>query len=613
MDRRSWVRAVSFVVALGTGSCTGDGALPPGFVFPLPDPPVAFARELGRGLAGPVQVSLVLDGRALVVREGASGRLALVDRATGAINRSFGNPPDPAIDVAAADDGHTIWIKSTQGGLFQTNLVDQAWTGLPVDIHGSGFFLSASGTQLYTATDGVDRIDLATGVRERLDTCQNVPPTLIDPDGQRVYASGIFGGTPNTGYYPYLHSCDLRTEERASSDTFPKPDSGATSLGCGGTTVFRGRRLTPYSSLPPAPGTTARIFTGYDAITLESRGDVSLIEPFDSTSPTGPVESSADCSRFWWPATNGIFESRADGTDSRAVTEGLGEVTAMAPGDRPNTALTFAWLGQGGALYRIDLATGDPELVRRDLPVGEAGIDSIALLADRHQLAIASVDSDYVPFQETTYRSRVSVLDLATGTSLWGAVLGDASLGQIASCGSPARLFALGWTSRDGSGLDLVEIRESGFDVAGAREIPEPAAGSPPPGWIYGYPESGFAMSRDCGSAYFLRNGLRRFDRKSGRTTALPFWGSTLATDPRQDVLYLYNQTAGNQIAAVDLHTLESRVIAVDVPFVDTMTVTSDGKLVLGGQHSVALGAIDLASGDSKRLWEGPGPAFEPG
>lgn len=120
-------------------------------------------------------------------------------------------------------------------------------------------------------------------------------------------------------------------------------------------------------------------------------------------------------------------------------------------------------------------------------------------------------------------------------------------------------------------------------------------------------------MSRDCGSAYFLRNGLRRFDRKSGRTTALPFWGSTLATDPRQDVLYLYNQTAGNQIAAVDLHTLESRVIAVDVPFVDTMTVTSDGKLVLGGQHSVALGAIDLASGDSKRLWEGPGPAFEPG
>ncbi|MBK7974544.1 MAG: hypothetical protein IPK07_15100 [Deltaproteobacteria bacterium] len=542
-----------------------------------------------------------------------SGRLALVDRATGAIDRSFGAPPDPVVDVASAGDGRTIWIKSTQGGLFQTDLVDERWSAIPVDIHGSGFFVNASGTQLYTATDGIDRIDLTTGLRERLDTCQDVPSVLIDPDGQRVYASGILGGTPNTGYYPYLHSCDLITEERASSDVFPSSDAGMTSLGCAGTRVLRGMRLRPYSSAPPAPGSTARIFTSYDAVSLESRGDVSLLEPFDPTSPSGPVESSADCSRFWWPVTNGVFESRADGTGLRAVTEGLGQVTAIAPGDRAGTAFTFAWLGRGGALYRTDLGSGDLDLVRRDLAVSEEGVDSIAPLADRHQLAIASVDSDYVPFEETTYRSRVSVLDLTTGTSIRGAVLGDAAFGDIASCGSPARLFALGWKQRDGSGLDLVEVTESGFDVAGSREIPEPTTGSPPPGWIYGLPERGFAMSRDCDSAYFLRSGLRRFDRRSGHTTALPFWGSTFATDPRQDVLYIYNQPAGSQVRAIDLRTLDSRVIAVAVPFVDTLSVTSDGKLVLGGKHSVAVGVIDLTTGMSKRLWEGPGPAFEPG
>jgi len=342
-----------------------------------------------------------------------------------------------------------------------------------------------------------------------------------------------------------------------------------------------------------------RLLTAYDTTFLGQALTIDVATPIDSTGTPGLVASTPDCSEIWWPAANGVFSYRvADGSVRQAV-EGLGPVRGLVP-DGDGSIVALAGLGSGAALDRVDLTTGDlARVMRSDVSHNQW---AVAALLDRGEIAIATVDVGSDTSGETTHLSTVGLYDVGTGESLTGSARSSAAFSQLATCGSPSRLFALGVAPDDGPGTRLIEITDDGF-AESSVQVSRPVASSPPPDWS-AEPEGGFAISSDCRYVYFLAGGLWRFDREHGRTLALPATPAAIALDPRQDVLYL-DSPSQNRIEALDLHTFASSVVATGVPFVDQMLVTQDGKLVIGGRHGLDVGVIDLASGATRRLWEG--------
>lgn len=610
-------RSVGWFGLVWLVACSG-GSTEPGVHIPFPTAAVVFpGSPPGRGLSNPKEVVVADDGARAWVLERGAGRLAAIELRTGAISRF--EPPDgqPITHLGRSADGSFVWVVSgTPAGIesapyatlgarpatiWRFDVASHGYSRVRDEPAITGFFVDSAGTGYFDTTTTLGHVSFEDGSRVVLRACTDAVPEAIDPGGRFVAWHATRPPIDHhDGPHLDLHVCDLTTGASASVEVSPVA-SEIVSFACGGRWLVRARSGFPLES--NEPDARSDFFDVYDPATLERRTTIAARARPRFDGPAGPVVTSAACDRLWFSVPSGVEELELASGTLRELVHGAGPVVGAFRAASRHTTFV-ATVGDGGIRFHtLDLSDGalsdewdstgfyapSGAVFRRDA-------EELVLGFGRHYQNLYPFEQyDYSVIQR--YRPASDILE--TGDAQRDVLVGG--LGLCEASGEP-----MAWASFAGGGGQLASVDGLRL-VADPRGPPRRRTDLPsPPAPVEGSSVP-MEIGRDCRYVYLGNGRIFRVDRATNRMelVATPDLVDTFTLDPRQDALLVQSH---DTIHAIDLHTGRSTVLATGVPRTRAMRANDDGKLVLIGDRELAIGVLDLVTGEATRLWEGHGP-----
>ncbi len=621
-----WIHACarSLTLALAfTAACGGSSSESP---YPLPATPILLGTETARGLSNPKEIMVSGDERHLLILERGAGRLALLDLASGELNRI------PGFFVGLVSEGNGATALTLQGQAAPEDYPPSTYTGptisgglvrrvtiasgdsstLEASISGRGFLGDAGAKHLFVWNGGIDRIDVATGARERLDTCAELLPAAVDPSGRWLYETSELSIPYISQPQGTLRRCDLTDGSLVDGAADGRAET--LSFGCGGTVLFRGH--TPgVASDAAAPGYQV-VFDGLDPVTLERVTTVQVPSDLSLGDPVGPLATNASCDHMWFAAGSDVFEYDATTHSATRLVSGMGAPAALTLDGDGSSAIVADPRPASDRLRRIELANGadlpPPYAGTLKRPFGVWDALSLAWLDAPRELVLVTAHS----FQDRLTRvvsSNVSRVDLDSGALTPGVAQSNDWAVDLASCDGGRELVAAGEfpSYAPSSPTAVIPPDAIGFGHEPAPQV-RGAGRDGPTSVDYAYEVE---LAARCGAAYLLADRVYEVDRSAHRARELTLgdWASdvvrptAIALDPTGQLLFL---TVYDSLIAMNLHTHEVTQVAILEPDIEHLAVTATGQIVFTGLGNTALGLVDLATGQAQRLWEGAGRSF---
>ncbi|MFN7951499.1 MAG: hypothetical protein U0610_07220 [bacterium] len=606
-----------FVAILGLILCTAcePGQPSAGIRIPFATGIAFPAEPLGRGLANPKEVIASADGRIVWVLERGAGRLARIEVATGTLTRHRAPDGRPITHLRASEDRSTLLAVSgvpagdpsgaytsfgaSPATIWRVDAASGELTRVSDVASVAGFFLALDGSTYLDTSRGIERVAIATGARETLQACDGAIAELVDPSGRFVAwhtthdPVGIHDST-----YEELRVCDRAT---GTTRTTGVPARELLSFACGGRWLVRPATGFPADS-PIEPHRYA-LFDVYDPATLERVASYSTATPPAFTGPMGPVTTDAACERAWFAVPTAVVEYALATRTLTSLGTAAGPIGGVLARDTPSSLLVTTDEDVGVGVEVLDLSTAELQPAWSRHSFGTP--NGMAWRSDERELVLgfSAHYQDLYPVEIYDW-SEIQRYAPLTDELVTGDSTRDTVIGGLAACDASGELLA--WTKlTDGETPELAHVEGTTLvrDRAGPVRTAAEDVGIPAPLVGQGIP---MVASADCRSVYFLNGEVVRLDRARNVLHSLAAAGvvDAMALDPRQDALLLQD---GDDLAALDLVSGERWPIATGVPRSRALFVTPEGQLVLVGDEELAIGVIDLVSGDARRVWEGHG------